>query len=183
MKPIFKYLFILVAVFLLFGIYVFFPISAQGKPLERLADTTRISHDLQVITQTAVSRNYKNPSVLDSVAAYINREFKKQTNSVSEQKFKVGNQEYKNVIASFGPENGARIIVGAHYDVCEEQQGADDNASGTVGLLELARLLKEAKLKYRVDLVAYTLEEPPFSELNLWEVLFMPNHYLIKKSL
>lgn len=162
MKPIFKYLFILVAVFLLFGIYVFFPISAQGKSLERLADTTRISQDLQVITQTAVSRNYKNPTVLDSVAAYINREFKKQTNSVNEQKFKVENQEYKNVIASFGPEDGERIIVGAHYDVCEEQQGADDNASGAVGLLELARLLKNANLKYRVDLVAYTLEEPPF---------------------
>ncbi|MBE0393640.1 hypothetical protein BJQ96_03511 [Flavobacterium sp. PL0002] len=142
--------------------YVFFPISSQGKPLERLADTTRISHDLQVITQTPTSRTYKNVATLDSVASYIYAEFHKNTNRVSEQKFIVENQEYKNVIASFGPENGERIIVGAHYDVCEEQQGADDNASGTAGLLELARLLKAAKLKYRVDLVAYTLEEPPF---------------------
>jgi len=38
----------------------------------------------------------------------------------------------------------------------------DDNASGTVGLLELARMLKEEQLRYRIELVAYTLEEPPF---------------------
>jgi Peptidase family M28 len=30
------------------------------------------------------------------------------------------------------------------------------------GLLELARLLKNQTLKFRVDLVAYTLEEPPY---------------------
>jgi Zn-dependent M28 family amino/carboxypeptidase len=54
------------------------------------------------------------------------------------------------------------IVIGAHYDVCQEQEGADDNASGVVGLLELARLLKNEKLKYKIELVAYTLEEPPF---------------------
>ncbi|MCL4164784.1 UNVERIFIED_CONTAM: hypothetical protein GTU68_026779, partial [Idotea baltica] len=41
-------------------------------------------------------------------------------------------------------------------------EGADDNASGVVGLLELARLLSKEKLKYRIDFVAYSLEEPPF---------------------
>ncbi len=66
------------------------------------------------------------------------------------------------MICSFGTENTKRIIVGAHYDVCGNQQGADDNASGVVGLLELSRLLKGKKLNYRIDLVAYTLEEPPY---------------------
>jgi hypothetical protein len=66
------------------------------------------------------------------------------------------------VICSFGTENEKRIIVGAHYDVCGKQEGADDNASGVAGLLELARMLKGRKLKYRIDLVAYSLEEPPY---------------------
>ncbi len=43
-----------------------------------------------------------------------------------------------------------------------DSEGADDNASGVAGLLELARLLSKEKLKYRIDFVAYTLEEPPF---------------------
>ncbi len=72
--------------------------------------------------------------------------------------------EYKNVIASFGEGPGERIIVGAHYDVYGDYQGADDNASAIAGLLETARLLNRnnAKLKSPVDFVAYTLEEPPF---------------------
>lgn len=57
-------------------------------------------------------------------------------------------------------------IIGAHYDACGNQEGADDNASGVCGLLELARLLKNEKLKYRIDFVAYTNEEPPFFGTN-----------------
>jgi hypothetical protein len=46
----------------------------------------------------------------------------------------------------------------------ETCRGADDNASAIAGLLEIARLVKthEKELPYRVDFVAYTLEEPPF---------------------
>ena len=47
--------------------------------------------------------------------------------------------------------------------MCGEQPGADDNGTGVAALLELARLLgQQTHLPYRVDLVAYTLEEPPF---------------------
>jgi Zn-dependent M28 family amino/carboxypeptidase len=52
--------------------------------------------------------------------------------------------------------------VGAHYDACGDQPGADDNASGTTALLELARMLSNVEVPHRIDLVAYTLEEPPF---------------------
>ena len=43
-----------------------------------------------------------------------------------------------------------------------EIPGPDDNASGTSGLLEIARILSNESPNIRVDLVAYTLEEPPF---------------------
>jgi len=88
--------------------------------------------------------------------------FKNYSAAVNYQNYEVNENEYKNVICSFGIENKKRIIIGAHYDVCGDQEGADDNASGVVGLLELARLLNGKELNYRIDLVAYSLEEPPF---------------------
>ena len=67
-----------------------------------------------------------------------------------------------NVVARVGPEDGDRIVLGAHYDTCGPLPGADDNASGVAGLIELTRLLAAASPKTRVDLVAFTLEEPPY---------------------
>lgn len=83
---------------------------------------------------------------------------------MQEQPFKVDGRTYKNVVALFKGSSAERIVVGAHYDVCGDQPGADDNASGVAGLLETARLLHEQKpkLQHDVELVAYCLEEPPY---------------------
>src|SRR5262249_45198793 len=99
---------------------------------------------------------------LDAVAAYIKNEFSQITASVSEQPFRVQGKSYRNVIARFGPDSAERIIVGAHYDAAGPLPGADDNASGVAGLIELARLLGRQAPRMRVELVAFTLEEPPY---------------------
>ncbi len=117
------------------------------------------------LVNTSRPRNYKNPDILDSVARYITSEFEKYGfNNVREQKYDAKGSTYKNIIASVGPENAKRIVLGAHYDVCGPLPGADDNASGVAGLLESARILfqNKDKLKNRVDFVAYSLEEPPY---------------------
>jgi Zn-dependent M28 family amino/carboxypeptidase len=126
------------------------------------SDTTLIRSHLTAITKTAQFRTYKNIDQLNKTADYIKTIFNQYSDHVSIQEYSVNGQVYKNVICSFGTENEKRIVVGAHYDVCDNQEGADDNASGVVGLLELSRLLKDQKLKHRIDLVAYSLEEPPY---------------------
>lgn len=134
-------------------------INAQYAPL---SDTTRLKKDLTTIINTELPRNYQNLTSLNYVAEYIKKEFEQISDSVSEQQFKVEDSVYKNIICSINTDKKERIIIGAHYDVCGEQDGADDNGSGVVGLLELARLLKDKNLPYRIDFVAYTLEEPPY---------------------
>lgn len=126
------------------------------------SDTALIRSHLTRLTKTDRFRTYTQIDQLNQTAAYIKTEFAKYADSVSMQEYAVNGQVYKNVICSFGTKNKKRIVVGAHYDACGSQQGADDNASGVTGLLELARLLKGQKLNHRIDLVAYTLEEPPF---------------------
>jgi hypothetical protein len=125
-------------------------------------DTSFLKQHLTTITKREKARHFANPEVLDSVADYIYREFEKSADSVYYQTYRANGTTYRNVIAVFGSKNEKRIIVGAHYDVCGNQEGADDNASGTVGLLELSRMLRGKELKNRIDLIAYTLEEPPF---------------------
>lgn len=123
-----------------------------------------LERDVRAIVGTDGYRNYKNPEKLDETATYIRSQWELLGLKVEDQMIKVRRKQFKNVLTHFGPEDAPRIVVGAHYDVEGKKPGADDNASGVAGLLALARMLKEAspKLKYRVDLVAYCLEEPPY---------------------
>jgi len=95
---------------------------------------------------------------------YIASELRASGGTVVEQPFVARKQTYRNVIATFGPDDDKSplIVVGAHYDAFNDLLAADDNASGTAGLLELARLLGTTKLTRPVVLVAYANEEPPF---------------------
>lgn len=127
-----------------------------------ITDTAIIKSHLTALTKTDKFRTHTNVDQLNRTADYIKNIFSQYTDSVFVQEYVVNGQVYKNVICSFGSENKKRVIVGAHYDACGNQEGADDNASGVVGLLELSRALKGVKLNNRIDLVAYTLEEPPY---------------------
>jgi len=126
----------------------------------------RLKKDLAFISQVQPARNYRNINSLNTVAAYIQSQFEAAGGRVEFQEFVADGNTYKNVIASFGPQNGERIVVGAHYDSFEDTSGADGNASGVAGILEMARLLgmQEEKLPYRIDLVAYVLKEAPYYE-------------------
>lgn len=107
-------------------------------------------------------RNYTNHENLEKTAAYIRKFFENSGARVEDQPYQAGDKGvYRNIIGSFGPQEGERLIIGAHYDACGPYPGADDNASGIAALLELARLWKNRPPSMRVDLVAYTLEEPP----------------------
>lgn len=121
-----------------------------------------IEAHLQTITKTEKSRSHQNIETLNFVADYIYKEFLKQCDTVYYQPYPVNGLTYKNVIGVLNADAKERIVVGAHYDVAGDQEGADDNASGITGLLELARLLSKDTLTHRIEFVGYTLEEPPF---------------------
>lgn len=108
-------------------------------------------------------RHAGQPARLNAAADYIRGEFLATGGEVSEQIYSLpgGRGPFRNILASFGPRTGERLIVGAHYDAFGEGPGADDNASGIAGILELARLLGRDTPGLRVDLAAWTLEEPP----------------------
>ncbi len=157
------------------GLYIWgkiYSIEPSLASMQPLADTTRIKTDLYYLTKQCRYRNFQHPVELHKAAEYIHKEFAAITGNTWYQEYlldsthAINRSGYKNVICSLGPRDAERIIVGAHYDACLDQEGADDNASGVCGLIELARLLKNENLKYRIDFVAYTNEEPPFFGTN-----------------
>lgn len=130
--------------------------------MEQKKQIERVYKDVEFITSIRPYRNYMNINSLNKTADYIYQTFKEHSEMVYFQEFSAWGNRYKNVICSINPQAEERIIIGAHYDVAGNTPGADDNASGVAGLLELLRLLHSEKLRYRVDFAAYTLEEPPF---------------------
>jgi hypothetical protein len=106
-------------------------------------------------------RDVEHPEQLDRAAAWIAAELRRSGAAVREQVYQVEGRTYRNVIADVGPDTPERVIVGAHYDTAGDQPGADDDASGVAAILELARLLVSRPPPMRVELAAWTLEEPP----------------------
>lgn len=124
----------------------------------------RLFRDVQFLTSIYPYRNYQNIESLNKAADYIREEFMQAGLETSIQAWTTRENNYRNIIAVYQPEKTKRFILGAHYDVYGNQPGADDNASGVAGLLETARLISLHKpaMDYRIDFVAYSLEEPPF---------------------
>lgn len=125
------------------------------------ADPDRLEQHVRTLAEDLTPRDADHPERLAPVAAYIEEQLAPHTDRLTDQPYTVAGTTVRNVIARLGPDTEARIVIGAHYDTAGPYPGADDNASGVAGLLELARLLDGAHLPMMVELVSYPLEEPP----------------------
>jgi Zn-dependent M28 family amino/carboxypeptidase len=171
LKKIKMLLLIIASIFFIFSFLAWFWITQPvfvNKPMnsKNLIDPTKLNSHVKMLSETFFPRDESHPENLDKVANYIKEEFEKAQAKTIEQPYKVAGKNYKNIIAYFGPDTKERIVIGAHYDSAEELPAADDNASGVAGLIELAYLLGKTELPLKVELVAYTLEEPPYFETN-----------------
>jgi len=126
------------------------------------ADAVNIRRHVEFLCNDVFPRNTDHLENLNTAASYIAEAFALSGGQVHEQVFDSRGKHYRNIIVSFGPRSEATFVLGAHYDVFGNLPGADDNASGVATLIELGRVLGRQPLGRRVDLVAYTLEEPPF---------------------
>jgi aminopeptidase YwaD len=52
-----------------------------------------------------------------------------------------------------------QVIIGAHFDAVPDGPGADDNASGTAGVLEIARVLRNIETDVTFIFIAFDSEE------------------------
>ncbi|PTL81672.1 M28 family peptidase [Vitiosangium sp. GDMCC 1.1324] len=135
------------------------PVATRCTPGH--VDPERLKAHVRTLSETFHPRDHRHPENLERAAGYISDALSRAGGHVRSEPYTAGTGSYRNVIATFGPDSEERLVIGAHYDAAEGAPGADDNASGVAGLLELAAWLGEHPPPMRVDLVGFTLEEPP----------------------
>ena len=139
------------------------PIMIQRPASPMVVAADRLEAHVRFLSETCFPRHSLARENQGKAIAYITGHLRAAGGRVVMQEFPTPSGSYQNVVAHFGPEEGKRYVVGAHFDSCGVQPGADDNASGVAGLLELAVLLgNEKSLPAHFELVAYNLEEPPY---------------------
>lgn len=114
-------------------------------------------------------RNTLRYAALQRAAEYITDNLEALGLRVREHSYQAYDMKVANIVAELSgtvrPEE--IVIVGAHYDTQPGSPGADDNASGVAALLELARLLRDAKPGRTIRFVAFVNEEYPFFQTEL----------------
>lgn len=129
------------------------------------ADPAILRRHVAFLCGPVVPRDSDHPENLERAAGYLADRMREAGGRVSSQRFTARRTGYRNVVARHGPDAGPVWVVGAHYDAFGStgpMAGADDDASGVAGLLELSRLLGRRSPRVGVELVAFANEEPPF---------------------
>ena len=123
-----------------------------------------LRRDVEELAVTIGQRNMTHYQGLQAAAEFIEESLQRQGYQVVRQPYEVQGKTVFNVEGRIpGTHRGDEVVVvGAHYDSIEGTVGANDNASGTAGLLALACLLAGQTFERELRFVAFVNEEPPF---------------------
>jgi Zn-dependent M28 family amino/carboxypeptidase len=139
---------------------------------ERFVERIEIMRYLKSVETLANFKSrYTTSPGCRAAAEYLASHFSSLGLKVSRQPFRIGPGRAENVIAVLPGANdptgvGEFLLIGAHYDSIAQDAdrlklapGAEDNASGTAALMELARLFHDQKLRMTIVFAAFAGEE------------------------
>ncbi len=121
-----------------------------------------LKRSVYTLSEVIGPRPYHQVRALEEAVEYITSEFRRYGYTPSCQSYEAGGRIYRNVYVEIRGKSDRLLIIGAHYDTVDGTPGADDNASGVAGMLELARLLRDGSFNHSIQFIAFPLEEPPF---------------------
>ncbi|MBD2296317.1 M28 family peptidase [Anabaena sphaerica FACHB-251] len=173
-KPALVRLSVLVAIFLVLSIWGWWmmfwmpkqsyqgqlpPLQPQEIVLEKL-----LKQDLQKLSVEIGIRNYSQYQKLNNAKDFLITSLHQAGYKVNQQEYKIDNKSYYNIeVEHKGLKKPDEIIiVGGHYDSAFTSPGANDNGTGAVATLELAKIFANKKTNRTIRFVEFTNEEPPF---------------------
>lgn len=149
--------------------------TQQAQSLNQSKDSESLEESLKYLTSDELMGRDVGTEGLEKAAHYIQKVFEKNDikpylNKSYLDYFTVGEYKTSNVVGYLPGENSdlPPLIIGAHYDhvgIVKPIQGdsiangANDNASGTATVLELAKYFSGQKLQRDVVFALFTAEE------------------------
>jgi hypothetical protein len=136
------------------------PLPALSPAQRGLAEALR--RDVVELAEKIGERNVTHYAALRKAADYVEAELR-VAGPVVRHRYTASERLCDNLEVEIrgASRPGEIVVVGAHYDSVLHSPGANDNASGSAGLLALARLLARSAPARTLRFVAFVNEEPP----------------------
>lgn len=166
MKKMMRFILLLAFLFSAFLLYSVMKIkgtpSVVFPPAPRTKNMPLYRH-VEELTVKIGSRSIFEYDKLTAAKEYILSSLKGMGYSPILQDFSYQERIFSNIIVHLPGKTHPEdvVVIGAHYDTVAGTPGADDNASAVAILLEMCRLLKDYLPDRTLQLVFFTLEEPP----------------------
>lgn len=135
-------------------------------PAETIEIRARLEADVRALCTQMGGRNQLDMAGLRAAEEFIKRSFESAGYAVSFHEYECEGETVRNIEAELRGTSSPEeiVVIGAHYDA-HIGQSADDNASGTAGVLELARAFSGKPLLRTVRFLAFVNEEPPYFQV------------------
>jgi Zn-dependent M28 family amino/carboxypeptidase len=132
--------------------------------MEKSGTEARLRAHVAALAGTIGERHLFRPKALAAAADYITEAWRAQGYVPEHETYLVDDLPCANLLVTRPGRSRADeiLLIGAHYDTVPGSPGADDNASGVAGLLEITRAMAGVEPALTVRCVAFTNEEPPF---------------------
>jgi len=122
----------------------------------------RLETDLDALAGDIGERHMGRPLALESAAQLIEERLRAVGYAPVRRTYEVDRAPCSNIEITIGGRSDELLVVGAHYDSARGSPGANDNGSGVVALIELARRLHGTSPDHTLALVFFVNEEPPY---------------------
>lgn len=136
--------------------------DATTDPIPMIVSTINGDSIWSHLDELEGKRHYTSaPNHLNDVRNYITGRFESTGVEAVKQQFTYGGDNAENIWVTLpGISNPTHTVISdAHYDAVNVSPGADDNASGVAGMLEILRAIQSYPTETNLRFIAFDLEE------------------------
>jgi len=134
---------------------------AQVYDLDIANETIRVDSVVEKLIQfESLGAKPTGSPALKKTLEWITAQYKRYGYDPKIDTFKLNsNEAYNIIIEKKGKKPNHWIIIGAHYDSVSESPGANDNGSGVIATLEIARIIKNLSPQIGIRVINFSAEE------------------------